>query len=77
MFAPIWELAQLHGMGPRVEEPGLGLIELNPFSSPYEDLRLRKLARRGPRGPRPQGAKNAASGTAAACSVNGNTERPE
>ena len=34
--------AQLHGVGARVEEPGLGLIELHPFSSPYEDLRLRK-----------------------------------
>ena len=42
MFAPIWEFAQLHGVGPRVEESGLGLIELHPFSSPYEDLRLRK-----------------------------------
>ena len=42
MFAPIWEFAQLHGVGARVEEPGLGLIELHPFSSPYEDLRLRK-----------------------------------
>ena len=28
MFAPIWEFAQLHGVGARVEEPGLGLIEL-------------------------------------------------
>ncbi len=42
MFAPIWEFAQLHGVGPRVEESGLGLIELHPFSSPYEDVRLRK-----------------------------------
>jgi len=42
MFAPIWQFAQLHGVGGRVEESGLGLIELHPFSSPYEDLRLRK-----------------------------------
>jgi peptide/nickel transport system substrate-binding protein len=42
MFAPIWQFAQLHGAGPRVEESGLGLIELHPFSSPYEDLRLRR-----------------------------------
>jgi len=42
MFAPIWEFAQLHGTGPRVEEAGLGLIELHPFSAPYEEVRLRK-----------------------------------
>jgi peptide/nickel transport system substrate-binding protein len=41
MFIPIWEFAQLHGVGPRVEEPGLGLIELSPFSSPYEDVKLK------------------------------------
>ena len=37
----------------------------------------RAAGERAARGLRPQGAKNAASGTAAACSVNGNTERPE
>jgi hypothetical protein len=42
MFIPIWEFAQLHGVGPRVEEPGLGLIELSPFSAPYEDVRPQK-----------------------------------
>jgi peptide/nickel transport system substrate-binding protein len=26
MFAPIWDLAFLHGVGPRVEESGLGLL---------------------------------------------------
>jgi peptide/nickel transport system substrate-binding protein len=41
MFAPIWELAFLNGVGPRVEEAGLGLIEHHPYSSPYEDLKLR------------------------------------
>ena len=41
MFAPIWELAFLNGVGPRVEESGLGLIEHHPYSSPYEDLRLK------------------------------------
>ncbi|HEY7204317.1 MAG TPA: ABC transporter substrate-binding protein [Methylomirabilota bacterium] len=41
MFAPIWELAFLNGVGPRVEEAGLGLIEHHPYSSPYEDLRLK------------------------------------
>jgi peptide/nickel transport system substrate-binding protein len=42
MFAPIWELAFLNGVGPRVEESGLGRIEYQPYSSPYEDLRVKK-----------------------------------
>jgi peptide/nickel transport system substrate-binding protein len=41
MFAPIWELAFLNGVGPRVGEAGLGLIEHHPYSSPYEDLKLK------------------------------------
>jgi peptide/nickel transport system substrate-binding protein len=41
MFAPIWELAFLNGVGPRVEESGLGLIAGHAYSAPYEDLRLR------------------------------------
>ena len=41
MFAPIWELAFLNGVGARVEEAGLGLIEHHPYSSPYEDLKLK------------------------------------
>jgi ABC-type transport system substrate-binding protein len=42
MFAPIWELAFINGVGPRVEESGLGRIEYQPYSSPYEDLRLKR-----------------------------------
>ena len=41
MFAPIWELAFLHGVGPRVEESGLGLLAGYGFSAPYEDVKLR------------------------------------
>ena len=41
MFAPIWELAFLNGVGPRVEEAGFGLIQHHPYSSPYEDLKLK------------------------------------
>jgi peptide/nickel transport system substrate-binding protein len=41
MFAPIWELAFLHGVGPRPEESGLGLIAGHAFSAPYEDVKLR------------------------------------
>src|SRR5207237_3855142 len=41
MVAPIWELAFLNGYGPRVAESGLTLIAGHPYSSPYEDLRLK------------------------------------
>ena len=42
MHAPIYEPATLHGVGPRVEEPGVGLNALLYFTSPYEDMRLKK-----------------------------------
>ncbi len=41
MVAPIWELAFLNGYGPRVAESGLTLIAGHPYSSPYEDVRLK------------------------------------
>jgi peptide/nickel transport system substrate-binding protein len=41
MFAPIWELAFLNGVGAGVEEAGFGLIQHHPYSSPYEDLKLK------------------------------------
>ena len=41
MVAPIWELAFLNGHGPRVAESGLTLIAGHPYSSPYEDLKLK------------------------------------
>jgi len=42
MHAPLWELGFLNAVGPRVEESGIGLIALHPYSSPYEDLKLKK-----------------------------------
>jgi peptide/nickel transport system substrate-binding protein len=42
MFAPILEPAFLSGYGTRVDEPAFGLIAGHPFSSPYEDVRLRR-----------------------------------
>jgi peptide/nickel transport system substrate-binding protein len=42
LFVPIWELALLNGVGARVEEHGLGRIEYQPYSTPYEDLRVKK-----------------------------------
>jgi peptide/nickel transport system substrate-binding protein len=41
MFIPIWQLAFLNGVGPRVDESGLGLIAGHAYSAPYEDLTLR------------------------------------
>ncbi len=41
MFAPIYELAFINGIGRRVEEPGLGLIAGYAFSAPYEDVTVR------------------------------------
>ena len=41
MFAPVWDFAFLHGVGPRVEESGLGLMKDWGFSAPYEDVKLK------------------------------------
>lgn len=42
MFAPIYEIAGLNGVGPRVAESGLGLIPTYNWSGPYEDVRLKR-----------------------------------
>jgi peptide/nickel transport system substrate-binding protein len=42
MYAPIWELGWLNGVGPRVAESGLGLIPMHAYSAPYEDLKLKE-----------------------------------
>src|SRR5207249_12197189 len=41
MYAPIWELGFIHAAGPRVAEPGLGLIPGWAFSAPYEEVKLK------------------------------------
>jgi peptide/nickel transport system substrate-binding protein len=41
MFLPIWQLAVLQGVGPRVAESGFGLIADYPWSAPYEDVTLK------------------------------------
>src|SRR6266850_167956 len=41
MYLPIWQLVLLQAHGPRVAEPGLGLIADYPWSAPYEDLKLK------------------------------------
>ncbi len=42
MFAGIFEPATLHGVGPRVEEPAIGLNPQLYFAAPYEDIRLKR-----------------------------------
>jgi peptide/nickel transport system substrate-binding protein len=41
LFAPIYEVASLSGHGPRVAEPGLGLIAGYLFAAPYEEIKLK------------------------------------
>jgi len=41
IFAPIWQLAFLNGIGRRVGESGFGLIPRFPYTAPYEDLTLK------------------------------------
>jgi peptide/nickel transport system substrate-binding protein len=41
VFAPVWLNAALHGLGPRVEESGIGIVAGYVFSAPYEDLKLK------------------------------------
>ena len=42
VYAPIWELAFLNGLGPRVKESALGLIPGHAYSAPYEDVAINK-----------------------------------
>ena len=41
IYAPIWQLAFLNGVGPRVGESGFGLIASFPYTAPYEDITLK------------------------------------
>jgi len=42
MHGPIFEPATLHGVGPRVEEAGIGLTTQLYFTSPWEDMKLKR-----------------------------------
>jgi peptide/nickel transport system substrate-binding protein len=44
IFAPIWQLAFISGVGPRVDQSGFGLIKGFPYTAPYEDLTLKGKA---------------------------------
>jgi peptide/nickel transport system substrate-binding protein len=41
-YVPIYELAFIWGVGPRVEEPGVNLIRSYAYSAPMEDLKLKR-----------------------------------
>jgi len=41
MYAPIWQLGFLNGVGPRVDESGFGHIPGFPYTAPYEVLSLK------------------------------------
>jgi peptide/nickel transport system substrate-binding protein len=41
IYAPLWELAFLNGVGPRVGESSLGKIPGFPYTSPFEDMTLK------------------------------------
>jgi peptide/nickel transport system substrate-binding protein len=41
MFAPIWQLAFINGIGPRIAESSFGRIPGFPYTAPYEELALK------------------------------------
>jgi peptide/nickel transport system substrate-binding protein len=41
-FGPIWDYNWPSGLGPRVEEPALMLIDPYPWSAPLEEVRLKR-----------------------------------
>jgi peptide/nickel transport system substrate-binding protein len=41
MYVPIWQLAFISGVGPRVAESGLGLIKGFVYTAPYEEITLK------------------------------------
>jgi peptide/nickel transport system substrate-binding protein len=41
MYAPIWQLAFLNGVGPRVDVSGFNLIKGYIYAAPYEDITLK------------------------------------
>ncbi len=42
MHVPVYELSAMAGIGPRIEQAGIGLILGLPYSAPYEDVTLKK-----------------------------------
>ena len=42
MYAPIWQLAFINGVGRAWRSPGFGLIPGFAYSAPYEDVTIKK-----------------------------------
>ena len=43
IYAPIWQLAFLSGVGPRLGEGVFGRIAGFPYTAPFEDLTIKKV----------------------------------
>jgi peptide/nickel transport system substrate-binding protein len=43
IYAPIWQLAFISGVGPRVAESGFGRIPGFPYTAPYEEITLNSI----------------------------------
>ena len=41
IYAPIWQLAFLNGVGPRITESGFGRIPGFAYTAPYEEITLK------------------------------------
>jgi len=41
IYVPIWQLAFLSGVGPKVDQSGIGLIKGFVYTAPYEDITLK------------------------------------
>lgn len=41
IYAPLWELAFLNGVGPRVGESSFGKIPGFPYTAPFEDITIK------------------------------------
>jgi peptide/nickel transport system substrate-binding protein len=41
IYAPIWQLGFLNGVGPRVVESGFGLIPGFAYTAPFEDITIK------------------------------------
>jgi peptide/nickel transport system substrate-binding protein len=42
IFAPIWQLGFINGVGPRVAQSGFGLIAGYAYTAPYEDITIKE-----------------------------------
>ena len=43
IYTPIWQLAFLNGIGPRVSEASFGKIAGFPYTAPYDDIAIKKV----------------------------------